>query len=40
MCPSDRLVRRIDYDVNSYAISDDLDGLLGENFPLVESAAV
>ncbi len=35
-----RLVRRIDYDVNSYAISDELDGLLGENFPLLESAAV
>jgi [acyl-carrier-protein] S-malonyltransferase len=34
-----RLVRRIDYDVNSLSISDENDGLLGENFKLVEAAA-
>lgn len=34
-----RLVRRIDYDVNSLSLSDDNEGLLGENFRLVEAAA-
>lgn len=34
-----RLVRRIDYDVNSLSLSDDNEGLLSENFALVEAAA-
>lgn len=34
-----RLVRRIDYSVNSLSISDDYEGLLGERFHLVEAAA-
>ncbi|MCK9518391.1 MAG: ACP S-malonyltransferase [Dehalococcoidia bacterium] len=34
-----RLVRRIDYEVNSLSISDDYEGLLGERFELVEAAA-
>ena len=34
-----RLVRRIDYGINSLSLSDDTDGLLSENFKLVESAA-
>jgi [acyl-carrier-protein] S-malonyltransferase len=34
-----RLVRRINYDVNSLALSDDYEGLLSENFQLVEAAA-
>jgi len=34
-----RLVRRIDYDVNSLSISDEHEGLLSENFKLVEAAA-
>ncbi|HKS90838.1 MAG TPA: ACP S-malonyltransferase [Tepidiformaceae bacterium] len=34
-----RLVRRIDYGVNSLSLSDDNDGLLSENFALVEAAA-
>jgi [acyl-carrier-protein] S-malonyltransferase len=34
-----RLVRRIDYDVNSLSLSDDYEGLLGDNFRLVEAAA-
>ncbi len=34
-----RLVRRIDYGVNSLSLSDDNDGLLSENFTLVEAAA-
>jgi [acyl-carrier-protein] S-malonyltransferase len=34
-----RLVRRIDYDVNSLPIADDYEGLLSENFRLVEAAA-
>jgi [acyl-carrier-protein] S-malonyltransferase len=34
-----RLVRRIDYGVNSLSLSDDYEGLLGENFKLVEAAA-
>lgn len=34
-----RLVRRIDYDVNSLSVSDDYEGLLGERFGLVEAAA-
>lgn len=34
-----RLVRRINYDVNSLALSDDYEGLLSENFRLVEAAA-
>ncbi|MCC6388383.1 MAG: ACP S-malonyltransferase [Dehalococcoidia bacterium] len=35
-----KLVRRIDYEVNSLSISDDHEGLLGENFKLVEAAAL
>lgn len=35
-----RLVRRIDYDVNSLSISDEYEGLLSENFEAVEAAAV
>jgi [acyl-carrier-protein] S-malonyltransferase len=34
-----RLVRRIDYNVNSLSLSDDYEGLLGERFHLVEAAA-
>ncbi len=34
-----RLVRRINYDVNSLSLSDDYEGLLGERFHLVEAAA-
>lgn len=34
-----RLVRRIDYEVNSLSISDDYEGLLSENFRVVEAAA-
>ncbi len=34
-----RLVRRIDYEVNSLSISDEQEGLLSENFRLVEAAA-
>ena len=35
-----RLVRRIDYDTNSLSISDEYEGLLGDNFKLVEAAAM
>ena len=35
-----RLVRRIDYNVNSLSLSDDNEGLLSENFKLVEAAAI
>jgi [acyl-carrier-protein] S-malonyltransferase len=35
-----RLVRRIDYDVNSLSLSDDYEGLLSENFRQVEAAAI
>ena len=34
-----RLVRRIDYDVNSLSLSDDYEGLLSDQFQLVEAAA-
>jgi [acyl-carrier-protein] S-malonyltransferase len=34
-----RLVRRIDYNVNSVSLSDDNDGLLSDGFGLVEAAA-
>jgi len=34
-----RVVRRIDYDINSLSISDEYEGLLGERFALVEAAA-
>lgn len=34
-----RLVRRIDYEVNSLSISDEYEGLLSERFALVEAAA-
>ena len=34
-----RLVRRINYDVNSLSLSDEYEGLLGERFHLVEAAA-
>jgi len=34
-----KLVRRIDYDVNSIAISDDYDGMLSDRWHLVEAAA-
>jgi [acyl-carrier-protein] S-malonyltransferase len=34
-----RLVRRIDYNLNSLALSDENDGLLSENFRLVEATA-
>ncbi|HXU24867.1 MAG TPA: ACP S-malonyltransferase [Tepidiformaceae bacterium] len=34
-----RLVRRIDYNVNSVSLSDDNDGLLGDRFVLIEAAA-
>ncbi len=35
-----RLVRRINYDVNSLPISDDYEGLLSDNFKQVEAAAL
>jgi [acyl-carrier-protein] S-malonyltransferase len=35
-----RLVRRIDYDVNSVSASDDYEGLLSDNWKLVEAAAL
>jgi [acyl-carrier-protein] S-malonyltransferase len=35
-----RLMRRIDYDVNSLSISDEHEGLLSENFRLVEASAL
>ncbi|MGE0598180.1 MAG: ACP S-malonyltransferase [Dehalococcoidia bacterium] len=34
-----KLVRRIDYEINSISISDDYEGLLSERFQLVEGAA-
>lgn len=34
-----RLVRRIDYDLNSLSVSDEYEGLLSDNFKLVEAAA-
>lgn len=34
-----RLVRRIDYSVNSLSLSDDYEGLLSDNFKMVEAAA-
>lgn len=34
-----KLVRRIDYDINSIAISDDYEGMLSDRFQLVEAAA-
>lgn len=34
-----KLVRRIDYEVNSIAISDDYDGMLSDRWQLVEAAA-
>lgn len=34
-----RLVRRIDYDVNSLSLSDDYEGLLSDQFHLVEASA-
>jgi [acyl-carrier-protein] S-malonyltransferase len=34
-----RLIRRIDYNVNSLSLSDDYEGLLSERFALVEAAA-
>ena len=34
-----RLVRRIDYNVNSLSLSDDNDGLLSDKFVLIEAAA-
>ena len=34
-----RLIRRIDYNVNSLSLSDDYEGLLSERFALVEGAA-
>lgn len=34
-----RLVRRIDYDTNSLSLSDDNEGLLSDNFRLIEAAA-
>ncbi len=34
-----RLVRRIDYEVNSLSISDEYEGLLSERFALGEAAA-
>ncbi|MGI8926799.1 MAG: ACP S-malonyltransferase [Tepidiformaceae bacterium] len=34
-----RLARRIDYDINSLSLSDENEGLLAENFRLVEAAA-
>ncbi|MBI5948413.1 MAG: ACP S-malonyltransferase [Chloroflexi bacterium] len=35
-----RLVRRIDYSLNSLSVSDDYEGLLSENFATVEAAAI
>lgn len=35
-----KLVRRIDYDVNSLSISDEYEGLMTDNFKLVEAAAL
>lgn len=35
-----RLIRRINYDVNSLSLSDDYEGLLSDNFRAVELAAV
>lgn len=35
-----KLVRRIDYDVNSLSVSDDYEGLMSDNFKLVEAAAL
>lgn len=35
-----RLVRRIDYAANAFALSDEYDGLLSDRFQLVEAAAV
>lgn len=35
-----RLVRRIDYNINSFSLSDEYDGLLAENFRQVEAAAI
>ena len=35
-----RLVRRIDYSVNSLSVSDEYEGLLGERWGLVEAAAL
>jgi [acyl-carrier-protein] S-malonyltransferase len=34
-----KLVRRIDYEINSISISDDYEGMLSERFPLLEAAA-
>jgi hypothetical protein len=34
-----KLVRRIDYDINSIAISDDYEGMLSDRWQLVEAAA-
>ena len=34
-----KLVRRIDYDINSISISDDYEGMLSDRFHLVEAAA-
>jgi len=34
-----KLVRRIDYEINSLSISDDYDGMLGERWHLVEATA-
>jgi hypothetical protein len=34
-----RLIRRIDYGVNSLSLSDDHEGLLSDRFALVEAAA-
>ncbi|MFQ5382785.1 MAG: ACP S-malonyltransferase [Dehalococcoidia bacterium] len=33
-----RLIRRIDYNVNSFALSDEHDGLLSDNFAAIEAA--
>lgn len=35
-----RLIRRIDYELNSVAISDEYEGMLGEQFERIEAAAV
>ena len=35
-----RLVRRINYDINSLSLSDEYEGLLSENFKAVEAAAI
>lgn len=34
-----RLVRRIDYNINSLSISDEYEGLMSERFPMIEAAA-